>query len=159
MKEGQLLTPIAQGEEAENALPAPVLPGITRAAVIELAEELGVTVKKQMLGIDDLLEADEVFLTNSSWQILPVSRIEKSAVGPGKAGDLTGRLRDGFKQVGYIQLADHPGRAQPGTGEIRYERVLQQVYELGYRGYVGLECWPKGGEDNAAQDVRKADRW
>ena len=37
VKDGQLLTPIARGEEADNALPAPVLPGITRAAVIELA--------------------------------------------------------------------------------------------------------------------------
>lgn len=93
VKEGQLLTPIARGEEADNALPAPVLPGITRAAVIELAEGLGVTVKRQMLSIDDLLEADEVFLTNSSWHILPVSKIEKAPVGEGKAGDLTKRLR------------------------------------------------------------------
>jgi branched-chain amino acid aminotransferase len=93
VKEGQLLTPIARGEEADNTLPAPVLPGITRAAVIELAEELGVTVKRQMLSIDDLLEADEVFLTNSSWQVLPVSKVEKSPIGACKAGDLTKRLR------------------------------------------------------------------
>lgn len=93
VKDGQLLTPIARDEEADNALPAPVLPGITRAAVIELAEGLGVVVKRQMLSIDDLLEAEEVFLTNSSWQILPVSQIEKSRVGEGVAGDLTKRLR------------------------------------------------------------------
>lgn len=93
VKEGQLLTPIARGEESEKGLPAPVLPGITRAAVIELAEGLGVTVKRQMLSIDDLLDADEAFLTNSSWHILPVSRVEKSPIGQGKAGDLTRRLR------------------------------------------------------------------
>jgi branched-subunit amino acid aminotransferase/4-amino-4-deoxychorismate lyase len=93
VKDGQLLTPIARGEESEKGLPAPVLPGITRAAVIELAEGLGVTVKRQMLSIDDLLDADEVFLTNSSWHILPVSRVEKSPIGQGKAGDLTRRLR------------------------------------------------------------------
>lgn len=93
VKEGQLLTPIARGEESEKGLPAPVLPGITRAAVIELAEGLGVTVQRQMLSIDDLLDAEEVFLTNSSWQILPVSMVEKSRIGSGKAGDLTRRLR------------------------------------------------------------------
>ncbi len=93
VKNGELLTPIARGEEADNALPAPVLPGITRAAVIEIAQGLGVTVKQQMLSIDDLVEADEVFLTNSSWQVLPVSKVERSEVGAGLAGDLTRQLR------------------------------------------------------------------
>ncbi len=74
-------------------------------------------------------------------------------------GDLCGRLGEGIKQVGYIQLADHPGRAQPGTGEIHYNRVLQEARKLGYRGFVGLECWPKGGETPAARAVAAADVW
>ncbi len=74
-------------------------------------------------------------------------------------GDLTGRLRDGFDQVGYLQLADHPGRNEPGTGEIHYPRVLRAAYELGYRDYVGLECRPKSDELSAARAVHRADRW
>ncbi|RKY17778.1 MAG: hydroxypyruvate isomerase [Planctomycetota bacterium] len=74
-------------------------------------------------------------------------------------GDLTGRLKDGFDQLGYLQLADHPGRNEPGTGEIRYARVLRAAYELGYRGLVGLECWPRDGELTAARRVHKADMW
>ena len=74
-------------------------------------------------------------------------------------GDLCGRLRDGFDQVGYLQLADHPGRHEPGTGEVHYNRVLRQAYELGYRGYVGLECSPRDGEEKAVERVRAADRW
>lgn len=93
VKDGALLTPIARGEEAPNALPSPVLPGVTRAAVIELAEEGVIEIKKQMLAIDDLLGADEVFLTNSSWHILPVSSIEKTTIGDGKAGPITRVLR------------------------------------------------------------------
>lgn len=93
VKAGTLLTPIARGEEADKALPAPVLPGVTRAAVIELAEGLGVEVKKQMVSIDDLLEADEVFLTNSSWQVLPVTKVERATIGVGTAGELTRQLR------------------------------------------------------------------
>jgi hydroxypyruvate isomerase len=73
-------------------------------------------------------------------------------------GDLCGRLRDGFDQVGYLQLADHPGRNEPGTGEIHYNRVLKQAYQLGYRGYVGLECRPTN-ELAAAQAVAAADVW
>lgn len=74
-------------------------------------------------------------------------------------GDLCGHLKDGFDQVGYLQLADHPGRHEPGTGEIYYPRVLRQAYELGYRGYVGLECKPETTELAAARAVAKADNW
>lgn len=74
-------------------------------------------------------------------------------------GDLCGRLREGFDQVGYLQLADHPGRNEPGTGEICYNRVLREAYELGYRGYVGLECRPKTTEQAAAEAVARADVW
>lgn len=75
-------------------------------------------------------------------------------------GDLCGRLAEGFDQLGYVQIADHPGRHEPGTGEIHYNRVLKQLYELGYRGYVGLECNPKGGDEaRAAARVAAADVW
>ncbi len=74
-------------------------------------------------------------------------------------GDLCGRLREGWEQVGYLQLADNPGRNEPGTGEIHYNRVLREAYELGYRGYVGLECAPRGDEVEAARAVARADIW
>jgi hydroxypyruvate isomerase len=74
-------------------------------------------------------------------------------------GDLCGRLREGFEHVGYLQLADHPGRNEPGTGEIHYPRVLQEAYELGYRGLVGLECYPRDGEITGLRRVAAADRW
>ncbi|HEX5105521.1 MAG TPA: TIM barrel protein [Pirellulaceae bacterium] len=74
-------------------------------------------------------------------------------------GDLCGRLKEGFDQLGYLQLADHPGRNEPGTGEIYYSRVLRQAKELGYTGYVGLELRPKTTELNAAMAVNKADEW
>ena len=63
------------------------------------------------------------------------------------------------KQLGYLQLADHPGRHEPGTGEVHYNRVLKQAYDLGYRDFVGLECRPKEGEDTAARRVAAADVW
>jgi hydroxypyruvate isomerase len=74
-------------------------------------------------------------------------------------GDLCGHLKEGFDQVGYLQLADHPGRNEPGTGEIHYPRVLRQAYELGYRDFVGLECRPKAAELDAAKAVAQADQW
>jgi hydroxypyruvate isomerase len=74
-------------------------------------------------------------------------------------GDLCGHLKEGFDQVGYLQVADHPGRNEPGTGEIHYPRVLRQAYELGYRDFVGLECRPKAAELDAAKAVAQADQW
>lgn len=93
IKDGELLTPIARGEEKPEALPAPVLPGITRQAVIDAAEAQGITVKKQMLSIEDLLEADEVFLTNSNWKVLPVVAVEQKDIADGKVGPITQSLR------------------------------------------------------------------
>ena len=76
-------------------------------------------------------------------------------------GDLCGHLRDGIDQdqVGYLQLADHPGRNEPGTGEIHYNRVLREALALGYDGYVGLECRPRTTELAAAKGVAAADVW
>jgi hydroxypyruvate isomerase len=74
-------------------------------------------------------------------------------------GDLCGHLKEGLDQIGYLQLADHPGRHEPGTGEVHYNRVLRQAFELGYRDFVGLECIPATTELAAAQGVAAADVW
>lgn len=75
-------------------------------------------------------------------------------------GDLCGHLKEGWDagQIGYLQLADHPGRHEPGTGEVHYNRVLKQAYDLGYRDYVGLECNPTE-EVAAARRIHAADQW
>jgi hydroxypyruvate isomerase len=69
-------------------------------------------------------------------------------------GDLCGRLRDGIDQVGYIQVADHPGRHEPGTGEIYYQRVYEELDALGYTGPIGLECSPANGEKVAVERLK-----
>ena len=93
IKDGQLLTPFARGEEADGAIPSPVLPGITRAAACDLAEQLDLPVQRRMLTISDVLEADEIMLTNSSWLVLPVVQVEKTTIGHGQPGPITQRLR------------------------------------------------------------------
>ena len=94
VKNGELFTPFARGEEVESALPAPVLPGITRAAVIEQASAMKTPVTRRMLSVADLLDADEVFLTNSSWLVLPVTHVEKKTIGDGGVGSVTKRMRE-----------------------------------------------------------------
>lgn len=93
IRDGALLTPPARGEEARGALASPVLPGVTRRAVCDMAPAIGVQVQRRMLNINDLLDADEVFLTNSNWLVLPVTQVERKAIGPGNVGPITHRIR------------------------------------------------------------------
>lgn len=90
---GALLTPIARTEEAGGAIPSPVLPGITRAMVGDFAQKRGVGLEKRLLTVADVLDADEMFLTNSSWGVLPVVRVEGKEIGSGKPGSVTRDLR------------------------------------------------------------------
>lgn len=99
VKDGILRTPMARGEEEAGALRSPVLPGVTRAAVLELAEEQGTDVERLMLTIEDLLGADEVFLTNSSWGVLPVIAVEQQPIARGEVGEMTKSLRSAYLQL------------------------------------------------------------
>jgi hydroxypyruvate isomerase len=56
-------------------------------------------------------------------------------------GNLIELLRRAAAVVGEVQVADVPGRCEPGTGEINYPAVARVLAELGYRGTVGLEGW------------------
>jgi hydroxypyruvate isomerase len=60
-------------------------------------------------------------------------------------GNLVANLREYVGLIGHIQIADSPGRGEPGTGEIYYPYVLAALEELGYKGYVGLEYNPTTG--------------
>ncbi|MDT8902453.1 hydroxypyruvate isomerase [Anaeroselena agilis] len=57
-------------------------------------------------------------------------------------GELVATLRRHIDRIGHIQLADNPGRHQPGTGEINYPFILAALDALGYQGHVGLEYIP-----------------
>ncbi|UXI04519.1 hydroxypyruvate isomerase [Photobacterium sp. TY1-4] len=58
-------------------------------------------------------------------------------------GDLAITLQENLGQIAHVQLADNPGRHEPGTGEINYPFVLSHLDLLGYAGWVGCEYKPK----------------
>ena len=60
-------------------------------------------------------------------------------------GNLTANLRSHIADIGHIQIADSPGRGEPGTGEINYDFLFRTIDELGYEGWVGLEYRPSSG--------------
>ena len=57
-------------------------------------------------------------------------------------GDLVPTMRANIDSIGHIQIADTPGRHEPGTGEINYPFVLNAVDAMGYSGWVGCEYKP-----------------
>jgi hydroxypyruvate isomerase len=59
-------------------------------------------------------------------------------------GDLAKTIERLLPRIGHMQLADVPGRHEPGTGEINYGFLLPEIDRLGYRGWIGCEYVPKG---------------
>jgi branched-chain amino acid aminotransferase len=76
----------------------PVLPGIARKTVCQIASQNSIELVEKYLYIDDLSGADEIFLTNVIMQIMPVNSIEKHTVGGGKVGPITKRLQGYFDE-------------------------------------------------------------
>ena len=54
-------------------------------------------------------------------------------------GNLTANLDRAWDEIAYLQVADHPGRNEPTTGEIDYQHVFAHLHEKGYDGIVGME--------------------
>lgn len=64
-------------------------------------------------------------------------------------GNLTELVRSAFPFIGEIQVADVPGRCEPGTGEINYRKIALELAALSYTGVVGLEGWASGDSNQA----------
>ncbi|MFC1992298.1 hydroxypyruvate isomerase [Chloroflexota bacterium] len=59
-------------------------------------------------------------------------------------GDLTRTITDNMARIAHIQLADNPGRHEPGTGEIDFPNLFRVIDEAGYNGWIGCEYKPAG---------------
>lgn len=71
-------------------------------------------------------------------------------------GNLIELVRNALPYIGEIQVADVPGRCEPGTGEINYRAVARALAEVGYEGTVGMEAWASGDSHKALEAFREA---
>lgn len=85
----------------------------------------------EALSIMDEVGSDNLFL---QYDVYHAQRME---------GELGATLSAQIGRIGHIQIADNPGRHEPGTGEINYGWVLKHVDALGYDGWVGCEYRPQ----------------
>jgi branched-chain amino acid aminotransferase len=77
---------------------AGILPGITRARVIEVARDLALPVELRPLTVEELIGAEEAFVSSTIREILPVVTVDGAAVGSGEPGPWTARLQAGFRK-------------------------------------------------------------
>jgi branched-chain amino acid aminotransferase len=85
VRDGRIVTPPVSSS---------LLPGITRASVITLAQELGYVVSEEQVPREALYIADEVFFTGTAAEITPISAIDKVEIGNGKRGPVTKEIQD-----------------------------------------------------------------
>ena len=78
---------------------AGILHGITREAVMELGPSLGLEVREDLFTLFDVYTADEVFLTGTAAEIAAVVDVDGRAIGAGRPGEITGRLRAAFREL------------------------------------------------------------
>ena len=71
-------------------------------------------------------------------------------------GNLIELIQRAGSAIGEIQVADVPGRKEPGTGEIHYPAIARALHAMGYTGVVGLEGWASGDSESALERFRQA---
>jgi branched-chain amino acid aminotransferase len=82
------------------------LAGITRDSVMTLAQELGYTVKEQVIPREELYMAEEVFFTGTAAEITPIRSIDRIPLGTGKPGPVTRRLQQRFYEIVHGRAED-----------------------------------------------------
>jgi branched-chain amino acid aminotransferase len=110
VKDERLLTPPTAKDLQDAAIAekcpypkAAVLPGIARSVTLDLAKAAGIDMEFGAIDVNRLLDADEVFLTNSVMQITPVCRIERRVIGSDRPGKITRKLMAAYDSL-VLQL-------------------------------------------------------
>lgn len=85
----------------------------------------------QALAVIDDVGSDNLFV---QYDIYHAQRME---------GELSLTMKNNLAKIGHIQLADNPGRNEPGTGEINYAWLFKHIDAIGYTGWIGCEYKPK----------------
>jgi hydroxypyruvate isomerase len=88
---------------------------------------------KQALDIIKDTGSDNIFV---QYDIYHMQRME---------GELANTIKANLPSIKHVQLADNPGRFEPGTGEINYRYLFAFLDEIGYDGWIGCEYKPKAG--------------
>jgi branched-chain amino acid aminotransferase len=90
---------VEKGVVITPSLMANILPGVTRKIVMELCTKNGIHVSEELFGLERVLNADEIFLTNSLMEIMPVSQIDGKPIGRRVPGVTTVTLQERYQEL------------------------------------------------------------
>jgi D-alanine transaminase len=103
------------GVQQGTVLTAPnspeILPGITRSLIMRLATRVGIPVRERYLKRADLAGVSELFLTGTTSEVLPITRVDDQAVSDGKPGPITQRLQEAYREAVREFVLAAPGRS------------------------------------------------
>lgn len=135
------------------------VPGMSREAMMESAvaglKAIAPALEKN--GITAVIEVLNTYVNHPNYNLYLVNDAARliDAVGSPNVkilfdiyhvqimeGNLIPLIRQHIKRIDHFHIGDHPGRHQPGTGEINYRNVFKAIYDLGYEGYAALEYSP-----------------
>lgn len=92
---------IADGHLLTKPQDHTILPGITRACVLECAECIGVPLRETRVSVDDLRQADEALLCSTTMDVISIVRVDDHPIGDGRPGPMVGKLyQEMLKQIG-----------------------------------------------------------
>jgi hydroxypyruvate isomerase len=146
--------PVHPGAEMPGPLWISAARTLTRIG--ELAERHGVTFCLENLntavdhpGVPFARAADTLTLVQAVGhpRVRLMLDLYHAQIGEGNLIDLVRRAQ---RWIGEIQVADVPGRCEPGTGEINYAAIAAALVDMGYDGTVGLESWAADGDSERA---------
>ena len=110
---GQNLFAVIKGELITPPLSSSILAGITRASVMTLARELGLTVREEVMPREMLYAAEELFLAGTAVEVSPVSSVDRIPVGTGARGPITKSIQDAFFAIVRGEVPDRHGWLTP----------------------------------------------
>lgn len=101
---------------------------------------------RQALDIIEAVGSEDLYI---QYDVYHMQRME---------GELTQTIKTLLPKIGHIQVADNPGRHEPGTGEINYDYLLNALDSMNYSGWVGCEYKPKNTTAAGLSWIKKYQR-
>jgi len=98
---------VKNGTVKTPALDCGILDGVTRHAVLEVARGSGRKILETYLKIQDVLKADEIFLTSTTMEVMPVVKVDRTVIGGGRPGPVTRSLHIAFRSLLFKELKLH----------------------------------------------------
>jgi branched-chain amino acid aminotransferase len=96
---GENLFVIHSGEIVTNDRDASILMGVTRASILEIANDMGIPTRVAPISVEDVLAADELFFSGTAVEVTPIKEIDGRTIGDGTPGPVTRRIREVFNRV------------------------------------------------------------